>query len=49
MMRSDVGVTDFPALSRDKTCVAEPERAVLTTCFELLLSERDDFCFFVIG
>lgn len=40
MIRSEVGVTDFAPLA--------PDRVVLTTSFETLLTERDAFRFFVI-
>ncbi len=48
MIRSEVGVTDFAALTPDRVHVPERERVVLMTCFEALLTDRDAFCFFVI-
>ena len=48
MIRSEVGVTDFAPLAPDRLYAPEPERVVLTTCFEALLPDRDACCFFVI-
>ena len=47
MIRSEVGVTGFAPLAPDRLYVPEPERVLLTTFFEALLSDRDTCCFFV--
>ena len=49
MIRSDVGVTLPFLLPLATVSVPEAERPVLTACFEPLLTERDAFCFFVMG
>lgn len=43
MIRSDVCVTDFAPRDPHRVRIPEPERSVLTVCFEALFADRDAF------